>query len=184
MYLIEVLCTNCQGAGLELESESRAVCRFCGTANAVAGVPCVQCDFVNAAAAETCAGCRQAMWRTCPNCAARNWSGAEACHTCQEPLDVTTRTGTRAAVTTASRLAAQSREAIGFKEVQAVDSQRRMAEFEAIEARRQAGLREAKTRRDAQQQGAVCSASACWWWGSWRLRPQAWPGSISRVEGR
>ena len=151
MYLTEVLCTNCQGAGLELESESRAVCRFCGTANAVAGVLCVQCDFINSAAAETCEGCRQAMWRTCPNCGARNWSGEEACRTCGQPLDVTTRTGARAGMTTASRLDAQARQATAFKEVQAADSQRRMADFEAIEARRQAGLREAQTRRDAQQ---------------------------------
>ena len=157
MYLTEVLCTNCQGAGLELESESQAICRFCGTANAVAGVLCVQCEFVNVAAAETCAGCRQAMWRTCPNCGARNWSGAEICGTCRQPLDVTTRTGTRAAMTTASRLAAQSREAMDFKAVQAVGSQRRMAEFEAIEARRQAGLREAKERRDAQQRVLMIS---------------------------
>jgi hypothetical protein len=34
-----------------------------------------------------------------------------------------------------------------------------MAEFEAIEARRQAGLREAKTRRDAQQRVLMISVS-------------------------
>ncbi len=151
MYLTEVLCTNCQGAGLELESESQAVCRFCGTANAVAGVLCAQCDFVNAAAAETCEGCRHALWRACPRCGARNWSGAEACRTCREPLDVTTRAGARASMTTADRLDTQAREATAFKAVQAAGSQARMAGFEAIEARRQAGLREAQTRRDAQQ---------------------------------
>ena len=151
MYLTEVLCTHCQGAGLELESESRAVCRFCGTANAVAGVVCAHCDFVNAAAAETCEGCRQALWRTCPSCGARNWAGADACRACQQPLDVTTRTGTRAGATTASRLAAQARDARALKAVESAGSQRRMADLEAIEARRQANLREAQVRRDAQQ---------------------------------
>jgi ribosomal protein L40E len=146
LYLTEVLCTNCQGAGLELDGESQAVCRFCGTANAVAGVLCVQCDFVNTAAAETCEGCRQALWRTCLSCGARNWSGAESCRNCRQPLDVTTRAGTRAGTTTAGRLEAQSREASAYKVIQAAGSQRRMADLEAIEARRQAGLREAQTR--------------------------------------
>jgi len=154
-----LLCTNCQGAGLELESESQAVCRFCGTPNAVAGVLCVHCDFVNAAAAETCEGCRQALWRTCPRCGARNWAGADACRTCSQPLDITTRAGTRAAETTAGRLDVQAREATAFKAVQAAGSQRRMADFEAIEARRQAGLREAQTRRDAQQRVILISVS-------------------------
>jgi hypothetical protein len=157
LYLTEVLCTNCQGAGLELESESRAVCRFCGTANAVAGVLCVHCDFVNAAAAETCEGCRQALWRNCPRCGTRNWSGAEACRNCRQPLDITTRAGTRAGSTTADRLEAQSREAVAFKAVEAAGSQRRMAELQAIEERRQAGLREDQKRRDAQQRVMLIS---------------------------
>ena len=183
MYLTEVLCTNCQGAGLELENESQAVCRFCGTANAVAGVLCDRCDFVNAAAAETCQGCRQALWRKCPSCGARNWTGADACRACQQPLDVTTRTGTRAGESTASRLDKQAREARAFKAVSGLNSQRRMAGLEAIEARRQANLREAQARRDAQQRVLVVSVSlllAGLWW-SW---PWHWPGPISRVEVR
>jgi hypothetical protein len=146
-----MLCTNCQGAGLEQESESQSLCRFCGTTNAVAGVLCARCDFVNAAAAETCEGCRQALWRRCPACGARNWTGADTCRACAQPLDVTTRTGTRAGESTASRLNAQAREAQSFKTIEAADSQRRMAGLQAIEDRRQAGLRESQKRRDAQQ---------------------------------
>jgi hypothetical protein len=157
MYLNEVLCTNCQGAGLEQETESQATCRFCGTSNAVAGVLCARCDFVNAAAAETCEGCRQALWRRCPACRARNWTGAETCRACSQPLDITTRTGTRAGESTAGRLNTQAHEAKAFKAIEAADSQRRMAGLQAIEDRRQANLREAQTRRDAQQRVLVWS---------------------------
>lgn len=159
MYLNEVLCTNCQGAGLELESESRAVCRYCGTANAVAGVLCAQCEFVNAAARESCEGCRQALWRKCPNCGTRNWTGAEACRDCQQPLDVTARTSARWGDSTANRLNAQAREAPAMKAHEAAGSQRRMADLEAIETRRQAGLRDAQKRRDAQQRVMLVAMS-------------------------
>ncbi|MEP7357698.1 MAG: hypothetical protein ABI847_10695 [Anaerolineales bacterium] len=157
MVLSDVLCAHCQGAGLEMENESQAVCRFCGTPNAVAGVLCARCEFINSAAAENCAGCGQALWRRCPACGTRNWAGADDCRECAQPLDVTTRTGTRASQTTAGRLGAQAREARTFKAIEAADSQRRMAELEAIEARRQAGLREAQQRRDAQQRVMLIS---------------------------
>ena len=155
MQLNERLCTHCQGAGLELAGESLAVCRFCGTHNAVEGVLCPQCEFVNLAAAEACDNCRQVLTRKCANCGTLNWSGAEECSACGEPLDSATRVGARAGVTTASRLNTQQLEARALKAQEAEYSQRRRAELEAIEARRLAGLAEARTRRDAQQRALM-----------------------------
>ena len=151
LFLNEVLCANCQGAGLELAGESQAVCRYCGTQSAVDGVVCGRCEFVNPVGAEICGDCRQPLRRKCPNCGTVNWTGAEQCSACQQPLDATTRVGARIAVTTAGRLSTQQSEARALKAQEAEYSQRRRAELEAIEARRQARLAESRQRRDAQQ---------------------------------
>ena len=151
MYLSQLLCTHCQGAGLELESESQAICRFCGTENAVTGTLCPRCEFVNASADETCAGCRQSLSRKCPNCGAQNWIGLDACRACQHQLDVVALASARWGTDTAGRLNAQRRDAAGIKAQEASDSQRRMAALEATEERRQGLLRESTRQRDAQQ---------------------------------
>jgi hypothetical protein len=151
MYLNDILCTHCQGAGLELENESQAVCRYCGTANAVAGVVCPRCEFVNPIGEETCGACRQALSRKCPKCGVQNWIGLEACGACGQRLDVVAVAAARWGTDTAGRLNAQQHDAAGLKAQEAADSQRRMAELEAIEERRQALLFETRQRRDAQQ---------------------------------
>jgi hypothetical protein len=151
MYLNDILCTHCQGAGLELENESGAICRYCGTANSVPGTLCPRCEFVNPTGDETCGGCRQALSRKCPKCGVQNWIGLEQCAACGQPLDVVAVAAARWGTDTAGRLNAQQHDAAGLKAQEAADSQRRMAELEAIEERRQALLFETRQRRDAQQ---------------------------------
>ena len=150
-FLSDALCTNCQSAGLELQAESTAVCRYCGTVNAVKGLICPHCEFINAAGAQICASCHQSLNRKCPKCNTINWAGAELCIRCQNPLDVVTSLGARYATDTAGRLRAQQRDAAGIKAKEAFDADKRTAKLNAIEQRRQQNLHQAIKVRNGQQ---------------------------------
>ena len=149
-HLSDTLCSNCQSAGLDLQTENSAVCRYCGTENAVAGVICSQCEFINPAGAQICAECHQSLTRRCPKCGTPNWAGAETCMRCQQTLDAVASVGSRY-VDTAARLRAQQHDAAGIKAKEAVDSKRRLDEMNAMEERRQQYLNQATKTRDGQQ---------------------------------
>src|SRR5690242_4067639 len=93
--LAEVLCSHCQSAGLELQTEASALCRYCGTENIIEGVICPHCERINPTAAQTCADCHQSLTRKCPQCGTPNWAGAETCMRCRQPLDAVASLGAR-----------------------------------------------------------------------------------------
>lgn len=150
-FLSETLCNHCHSAGLEMQAESSAVCRFCGTVNTINGIICPHCELINMAGAQTCDACHQSLTRKCPNCSTLNWAGAEQCIRCQNPLDAVASLGARYATDTAGRLRAQQHEAAGIRAKEAFDADRRTAELNAIEERRQQGLHQAGKVRDGQQ---------------------------------
>src|SRR5258708_31777004 len=125
--LSSLLCSNCHSAGRELETESAAVCRYCGTVNPVAGILCPYCEAINPVGAESCAACHQSLIRRCPNCNTPNWAGAEKCIRCQAPLDTVAALGARYRTDTAGRLRAQQHAAASIKAKEAVDSERRLS---------------------------------------------------------
>jgi ribosomal protein L40E len=149
--LPNVLCSNCQSAGLELETETSAVCRYCGTVNPVAGILCPHCEAINPVGAETCEACHQTLVRRCANCNTPNWAGAEKCIRCQAPLDTVAALSARYRTDTAGRLRAQRHDAASIKAKEAVDSDRRMAEFNAMEERRLQYLDQSVKARNSQQ---------------------------------
>jgi hypothetical protein len=151
MYLNELTCTHCNGAGLEVEAAGEALCRYCGTRNTVAGVICPRCEQVNPPDAEACAACFQGLAARCPDCSALNWTGAERCAQCGRTLDAVARLTTRWGTDPASRLNAQARDAAAIKAQEAADARRRLDALNAIEARRLQLVAEARARRDAQQ---------------------------------
>jgi hypothetical protein len=150
-FLSDTLCKNCHSAGLELQAESTAVCRYCGTVNTVAGSICPHCEFINVAGAQICEACHQSLTRKCPNCNTLNWAGAEQCMRCQNPLDVVASLGARYATDTAGRLRAQQRDAASMRAKEAFEADKRTAELNAIEERRQQHLHQAINARDGQQ---------------------------------
>jgi len=149
--LSDTLCTNCQSAGLDLETEASAICRYCGTVNTVAGILCPHCEAINPTGTEFCEVCHQTLVRRCPNCNTPNWAGAELCMRCQSPLDTMAALGARYRTDTAGRLRAQRHDAASIKAKENVDSERRMAEMNAMEQRRQQYLNQAVKSRDYQQ---------------------------------
>ncbi len=157
MYLSDVTCTNCHAAGPDLQTESTAVCRHCGTLNTVSGVICPHCEFINPPDAEVCQDCHQSLVRRCPNCNTLNWAGAERCIRCQGPLDTVAALSARYRTDTAARLRAQQHDAASLKAKEASDSERRMAALKAIEEQRQRGLDDAIRARERQQRLLVAA---------------------------
>jgi serine/threonine protein kinase len=147
-----LLCSNCSGAGLELQPDGQAACRFCGTVNALAGPICPFCEVVNEASAEVCANCGRGLVRTCPACEALNWSGAERCVNCGQALDTLDHLMNRLQEGTVGRLNRQMAESRSLKQEEQVAAQRRSAYFEALEERRQQELAEAKRKADRERQ--------------------------------
>src|SRR5438034_1255601 len=135
--LTDTLCSNCRAAGLDLETESSAICRYCGTVNQINGVICPHCENINPLGAEVCEACHQTLVRRCPNCSTPNWAGAENCIRCQAPLDTMAALGARYRTDTAGRLREQRHDAASIKAKENVDSARRLAEMNAMEDRRQ-----------------------------------------------
>jgi len=151
MKLSDITCTNCEGAGLELQAEGAVVCRYCGTPNPVDGVVCPRCEDVNTPGADICGGCRQSLVKACPACSTKNWVGAERCSHCGRALDAVALVSSHWGTNPANRLNEQMRANSELKMQQLADGERRTADFAAIEQRRLARLAEARQRRDAQQ---------------------------------
>jgi hypothetical protein len=150
--LVEIPCSNCGGAGLELQPDGRAVCRFCGTPNVLAGPVCPRCEHVNSQSAEICENCGQALTRRCPQCQTKNWSGAERCLNCGRALDTLDHLMTRLQEKTEGHFDRQQRDSRAIKAEEEAAAQRRSAYFMELEERRQQALAEAKRRSERERQ--------------------------------
>jgi hypothetical protein len=149
--LSAIPCSNCGGAGLELQPDGRAACKFCGAENALAGAICPRCEFVNGAGLEVCGNCGLALIRTCPNCQAVNWSGAEQCVRCGQQLDTLDHLMSRLQEGVEGRFHRQQAESRAIKEAEEEAARRRSAYFVELEQRRQAELAEAKRRSERER---------------------------------
>ena len=146
--LPEITCSNCSGAGLELQPDGQVVCRYCGTPNVMAGPVCPNCEHVNSPGAQQCANCRLALVRTCPTCGLQNWSGAERCVRCGRALDAVALMSARLQDPSAL-FHDQQASAPALKAQEEADSQRRMAHMLELERRLQQSTWEAARRTAA-----------------------------------
>ncbi len=154
------LCQQCEGAGLELHAGGQVICRYCGTVNALDGVVCPHCEHLSPAGAQFCGNCRQTLERPCPACGTRNWAGAETCRQCAQSLDAVALLSNRFGVDPAERFNEQQRSARGVKAEAALGSERRLAGFEAMEQRRQAGIAGAREKKAAEQRVLLAGTAA------------------------
>jgi uncharacterized protein YbaR (Trm112 family) len=150
--LRDLSCPHCGGAGLELQPNGQAACKYCGTPLELEGqIICPNCELINPAAADFCQSCRRPLYRVCPVCQYRNWSGAEHCGQCGQALDMLEYLTDRARQDTASRLTYQQEIAPHIKAQEEAAAQRQMDTMLEIEHRRQQGLAEARVRRQSSE---------------------------------
>lgn len=152
--LAAMVCVQCNAMGLELQDDGKAACRFCGTINAIGGTICAECEFVNPPDEVYCLACRRALTHYCPACQANNWSGAEYCAVCGEPLDALSYLNERWGQQKAGgqRMSANAYNVQALKAAEAEAAERRRAELEAVSKRYNDQVRASAQRRDAQQQ--------------------------------
>ncbi len=164
--LSTALCSNCEGAGLELQVDGRVVCRYCGAPNLLDAVICPHCEQVNAAQDESCSNCRQSLQRACPDCGQRNWSGLDRCGQCGRHLDAVALLSTRWGTDPATRLNELRDGVAHIKQLEERGSQRRMAELDGLEARRRSAQAAGQENKAARRRRlmlwvAVSSAGFC-----------------------
>jgi hypothetical protein len=143
-------CWQCQGAGLELEPDGRARCKFCGAVNELAGPACPRCEHVSGTGARHCEACGTSLTFTCPRCQTSNWSGAEQCANCGQHLDTLGALMDRSG-DAGLRFHARQRDLASLAAQEDESARRRRAYLEEIDRRRQQAIAEAAARKAREQ---------------------------------
>lgn len=143
-------CLGCGHIGLAAEAEHQAGCPACGRHTPSAGPLCPRCGHVGAHEARVCGMCGLGLYRHCANCDTLNWAGDRICFRCQKPVDTLQHVlerhedpHTQAAYARDNRLYAQQLDRWG--------AQRALAEVQAREDERLAGIAAAAARSDVEQ---------------------------------
>jgi len=144
-----IACANCMGAGLTLQEDGSAVCRFCGTTNMLGGAICPECETVNPNNEDVCVQCRRSIARYCPFCQTRNWSGAETCTACGEKIDALAYLSAHWNQDVRGDL---QKSAADYKAIEAEGTKRRMADLMEVEAKRKRAITEQKERAERERQ--------------------------------
>jgi len=150
--LTEVACPRCSQP-IEVKEEYGdgrfLTCGSCGYRFRLEGQLCAACYASYKIEKDVCPECGAPMTRVCTECRAVNWSGNETCRQCGVSLDIFHFLRQHGQQATSERLNEQMHEAAYFKEEEKVDSDKRMAELNAMEQER---LRKLALRRQKQKE--------------------------------
>jgi hypothetical protein len=152
-------CWQCQGAGLELEPDGRARCKYCDAVNELAGPACPRCEHVSGAGARNCEACGTSLTVTCTRCQARNWSGVERCADCGQHLDTLGALIDRSG-DAGLRFHARQRDLAGLAAQEDENARQRRAYLEDIDRRRQQAIAEAAARKAREQRVFITATLA------------------------
>lgn len=136
--LKEVACPDCANAIDVREHGQHITCDACGGHFILQGHLCPQCQTYHDEEAIVCRQCGYALKRACRKCLTANWAGDEYCANCGTAMDILELLNQQYKGATADRLQRQMAMARQLKEEEERASQRRAAEFKALEAERQA----------------------------------------------
>ena len=136
--LKEIACPNCANPIDVREHGQHITCEACGSQFLLQGHLCPQCETYHDDEAILCGQCGYALKRACRKCLTSNWAGDEYCIKCGTAMDILELLNQQYKGATADRLQRQMALARQLKEEEDRASQRRAAEFKALEAERQA----------------------------------------------
>ncbi len=158
---VEVIpCPHCdQPVNISGHGES-IHCEACGQDSILAGHTCPNCYHYHEAQTAVCLQCGEGINRACGHCYTPNWGGDEQCRECGRSLDIFELMSSYSSSATAKRLQRQMSDAQTFKKAEKEASKKRMAELEAIEAKRQAILRQRLQKKQKQEQAMLFVALA------------------------
>jgi uncharacterized protein YbaR (Trm112 family) len=150
--LHEVACPNCRSPIDLAEHGQQIQCAACSSRFILQGHLCPRCSTYHSKEVPFCGHCGTPLTRTCAKCGTGNWAGEEYCQQCGEAMDIFDLLS-RHAAQDRQRWQDERRETIRhIKAIEEKSSQQRMAEFQAIEAERQAALRQRKAAQHKRDQ--------------------------------
>jgi len=149
--LQEVACPNCQNPIDVLNNHDNHIqCDACGSQFILTGHICAQCDTFHQNPQQFCRQCGAPMARTCRKCNHSNWIGDEYCQNCGSALDILELLHQQHQAKTLDAQRERTEQIKQLKQLEEESAQKRMAEFEAIEAERLAQLNTNREQRRKQ----------------------------------
>lgn len=140
--LQEVSCPNCQNP-IDVRAHGvHITCDACSSHFILNGHMCPQCHSYHREEKSFCAHCGAALTRVCLRCKSSNWAGEEFCAHCGEPLDIFELLSLQQRDARQKMLEQRRHEIRHLRQEEELASNRRMEELQAIEAERQALLRQ------------------------------------------
>ncbi len=140
--LHEVACPNCRNPIDVLDNHDNHIqCDACGSRFVLNGHVCAQCHTFHQQTQKFCRQCGAPMSRICRKCNHSNWLGDEYCQECGSALDILDLLVQQYQSKTLDVQRERSEQIKLLKQQEEVSAKKRMAEFEAIEAERQAQLK-------------------------------------------
>ena len=149
--LQEVACPNCRNPINILGNHDNHIqCDACGSQFILNGHICAQCHTFHQQTQRFCRQCGASMSRTCRKCNHSNWLGDEYCQECGTALDILELLVQQHQSKTLDVQRERSEQIKQIKQQEEISAKKRMAEFEAIEAERQAQLKANREQRGKQ----------------------------------
>lgn len=146
-----VMCPSCESP-ITVQIDNQYIqCLVCDGEFELRGHLCPACLTYHVESEGVCQNCGNSLVRICRSCLVTNWSGAETCVRCGQPIDIVNTVAESSAQSTADRLNDQMGQAKSLKEKETRDSNKRMAELMAIEEARQAEIRQRLERQKNQE---------------------------------
>ena len=140
--LHEIACPNCQNPINVLDNHDNHIqCDACGSRFILNGHICAQCHTFHQQAQKFCRQCGAPMSRICRKCNHSNWLGDEYCQECGSALDILELLHQQHQSKTLEVQRERSEQIKLLKQQEEASAKKRMAEFEALEAERQAQLK-------------------------------------------
>lgn len=115
-------------------------------------IACAICQTANGPDADFCKKCGEPLKYACPNCGAKNWTGAEDCASCDHDLDPIAFMTQRRVKGFKATLEEQRKMAGKLKEEEEASSQKRLGEMWETERRRQEFLAQQAAKQKKEQE--------------------------------
>ncbi|MFO7678520.1 MAG: zinc ribbon domain-containing protein [Chloroflexota bacterium] len=140
--LQEIACPNCRNPiDIRSNHDNHILCDACGSRFILNGHICAQCGAFHQHEQKFCRQCGEPMSRLCRKCNHSNWLGDEYCQNCGSALDILELLHQQQQAKKLDTQRERAEQIKQLKQQEEESAQKRMAEFEAMEAERQAELR-------------------------------------------
>ena len=141
MASLSAPCPNCNNPVIWEDNPGPVYCQNCNWSFELKDHLCPVCNTYHYTGETICIDCGTPLNRICHKCQTVNWSGNESCSSCRSSLHLLGVVSEYHGKSTEMRLNRQMSEAGTLKELEGITSDRRMADFHALEEERLSKIR-------------------------------------------